>query len=357
MRIAIDIRPMALPMVGITRYTYELVSRLVHSPHEWFLYCDREPLYPLPDLPNVHLRYGRINSRGLSTLFAQTVFPFWAKKDRVDVFWSPRHHLPVLLSSVASILTIHDLVWMKYPETMSRMGYWAERLLMPPSIAKAEKIVVVSESINEEVSDSFADSVSGVETILPGVSFNPSKNELAFDTPFFLFVGTLEPRKNLLTLLQAFALFNERVSGVKLILVGGKGWGGESLKARILEYGLEKSVILTDRVSENELADYYANCCALLMPSLYEGFGLPLVEAMGHGAPVITTHYGAMKEVAGDAGILVDPHSAQDLCSAMQDLMQPDRRDELSAKARVRAKSFSWDGAAAKMLAAIESLQ
>lgn len=356
LRIAVDARPLALPMVGITRYTHELLSRLVNSPHQWFLYLDREPIHPIPSLPNVHIRYGSMKRRALSTFFAQLVFPIWARKDQIDVFWSPRHHLPLLLSRrIKKLLTVHDLVWKHHPETMSLLGRWVERLLMPASLKSAHRVMTVSVSTQQDVESNFPDCADKLSTVYPGLSFVPVKiKTVPNKVPYFLFVGTLEPRKNLLRLIRAFSLFVEHDQNCNLVIVGGKGWGGEQLQNKINILGLEDRIILMDRIGEQELAMKYANAIALVMPSLYEGFGLPLLESMGHGVPVISSNIGAMAEVVAGAGLLIDPYSESAIASAMQEMLNDNRRKVFSQHAISRAADFCWDDSVSQVLAEIE---
>ena len=343
-------------MVGITRYTHELLSRLVLSPHQWFLYLDRKPVHPIPDLPNVHVRYGSIQGRALSTLFAQLIFPIWAKKDKVDVFWSPRHHLPLLLSRrIRKLLTVHDLVWKHYPETMSRLGRWVERLLMPPSLRLAHRVITVSDSTQRDVEHYFPDCKNKLSTIYPGLSFMPAKTQSApVAKPYFLFVGTLEPRKNLPRLIGAFASFAKYDQHCNLVIVGTQGWGNEQLRHIISDQKLGERVILMDHINDQVLATIYANTVALVMPSLYEGFGLPMLEAMGHGVPVISSNVGAMAEVVADAGLLVDPYSESALADAMQEMQDGDKRRVLSQRALIRSADFCWDNSVVQVLAEIE---
>lgn len=344
-------------MVGITRYSHELLSRLVHSPHQWFLYFHQPPLHSLPELSNVHIRYADTVLRGFGTVYAQTVFAGWARRDRVDVFWSPRHHLPLILSPrIKTLLTVHDLVWKNYPETMAPMGRLLESFLMPRSIAKAHKVITVSQAIADELVEHFPNCSDELEVIYSGLTMSPGLGGKIIDDPYFLFVGTREPRKNLPRLIKAFQRFSRLNDSCKLILAGAAGWGGQPLHQMINSCGLSGRVLLTNRVSDAELAEYYSGCLALVMPSLYEGFGLPLIEAMGHGAPVITTNYGACREVAGEAGILVDPGSEQSICDAMLALTNKQLQETLSMIAIRRAQQFNWNTAAGHVRAAIESL-
>ncbi|MEH6557754.1 MAG: glycosyltransferase family 1 protein [Oceanicoccus sp.] len=363
LRIAVDARPLALPMVGITRYTFELLQRLlVDSPHEWFLYLDRPSIHPLPDLPNVHIRAGDCKRNATSSIFAQWFFPRWAKQDRVNIFWSPRHHLPLLLASnIKTIVTIHDLVWHFYPETMSTLGRYLEKALMPSSVRRADKVISVSEATATALVDILGVSNQSLHTIPLASHFIDEVSETVEggDETYFLFVGTLEPRKNLRRLLQAFShALSEGLSITTLKIVGGSGWGGVNVKDLAQEHGIEKNIEVLGRVNNDQLEQLYQQAYALLMPSLYEGFGLPLLESMGFGVPVISSNASSMPEVVGAGGLLVDPLSVDEIANALL-LITSDKHlyDDLTKSAKKQAGRYSWDAAAASTLAIIDGLQ
>lgn len=363
LRIAVDARPLALPMVGITRYTFELLQRLVvDSPHQWFLYLDRPAIHSLPDLAHVHIREGACRLNATSSIFAQFFFPYWAKQDQVDIFWSPRHHLPLLLSrQIKTVLTIHDLVWHFYPETMSILGRYLERALMPPSVRRADKVITISQSTAKALTDVLAVSENSVRTI-PLASYFPNDAVEMAEIPsrqYFLFVGTLEPRKNLRRLLQAFAkALSEGVTISTLKIVGGQGWGGINIDDLAREYGIENNVEVLGHVDSEQLKSLYQWAYALLMPSLYEGFGLPILESMGFGVPVISANVSSMPEVVGEGGLLVDPLSIEQISDAIQLIdSDHDLYDKLAGLARDQAQQFSWDTTAALTKDVIDSMQ
>ncbi|MGK0498840.1 MAG: glycosyltransferase involved in cell wall biosynthesis [Oceanicoccus sp.] len=362
LRIAVDARPLALPMVGITRYTFELLQRLlVASPHEWFLYLDRPSIHPLPDLPNVHIRAGNCQRNATSTLFAQWFFPRWAKQDQVDIFWSPRHHLPLLLASpIKTLVTIHDLVWHFYPETMSTLGRYLEKALMPLSVRRADKVIAVSQATSAALMEVLGVDNHSLQTIPLASHFTGEISEPAESAAenYFLFVGTLEPRKNLQRLLQAFAkALNEDLSITTLKIVGGNGWGGIDIEDLARDYGLENNIELLGRVDNEQLQALYQQAYALLMPSLYEGFGLPLLESMGFGVPVISSNVSSMPEVVGKGGLLVDPLSVDEIANALL-LITLDQHlySDLTKSARKQAGQYSWDATTVSTLAIIDGL-
>lgn len=355
-RVAVDARPLSFPTTGIGRYTQSLLSRLFDdSDWSWYLYSDRPLLWPesLPD--NVNVRYPNFMLPSAGSLFAQVAFPLWAKSDQVDLFWSPRHHLPLFLgSNVRSVVTIHDLVWKHFPETMSRFGRILDSRLMPPSIRKADKVIAVSGATKSEVQELSPE--ANVERVLEAPFL--SSSGCSGIGEYFLFVGTLEPRKNLARLLSAYAKYvSANTSALPLKICGGKGWGLPGLERLIHKNGLSEQVEVLGYVDDTALPALYQNARALLMPSLYEGFGLPIVEAFSQGTPVLTSNRGAMEEVAGDGGMLVDPESIDDMAFALARLTNDfELVKQLQLRAHARAKSFSWDVAAEQTRVLMESL-
>ena len=361
MRIAVDARPLAAPLTGIGRYTRALLQEMVDSGHQWFLYSDRPLQVALPDNPRVSIRHGNAAGGGLGSLrWAQWQYSRWAIQDVVDVFWSPRHHLPLLLSQpIASVVTIHDLVWRQFPETMRTRNLWLERALMGPSIWQADRIICVSRFTASEVSRYYPSAVGRCTVI-----HEAAETSVAIDKPpaeipekYLLFVGTLEPRKNLPRLLRACAQLRDDATMLPLVIVGGGGWGDEDLPALIAELALEGRVILSGYVSDAQLQAIYAGAHCLLMPSLYEGFGLPVLEAMQHGVPVIASSTSSLPEVVGNAGLLVNPYSVDELAQAIRSMLTtPALREELSARAQLRAQQFCWQRAAAETLQVFEEV-
>ena len=169
---------------------------------------------------------------------------------------------------------------------------------------------------------------------------------------FWLNVGTLEPRKNQRLLLQAYARLRANVTDtLPLVIVGGKGWLTEELFKTVERLGLEKYVIMPGYVDDQALQWLYQNCYAMVYPSLFEGFGLPVLEAMNLGAPVISSNVTSIPEIVGDAGILVDPVDEQDIFRAMLRLSQePGLCESLRERGAQRAKQFTWDAAARRLL-------
>ncbi len=363
MRIAVDARPLAHPYTGIGRYTEALLQRLVKSGQQWFLYSDRgiSPRFELDD--HVQLRVGNVRPGSAASVFySQFVFPRWARGDCVDLFWSPRHHLPLYLPrGTHGVVTVHDLVWKRFPETMNSGNRWLERCLMGPSLRNARKIICVSNFTATEVASLYPQLSSRCCVVHEAAGLAREDQEKSApipQQPFLLFVGTQEPRKNLPRLLRAFAkLVCTTELPHQLLIVGTHGWGAQDIPAQIAELGIGDRVQLRGRLSDTELRGLYTAATGLMLPSLYEGFGLPALEAMSCGVPVIAGDAGALPEVVGKGGLLVDPLSEDSLLRQMQKLCGSHTlREQLSSEALLQAQKFSWDIAAENTLAVLQDV-
>jgi glycosyltransferase involved in cell wall biosynthesis len=354
-RIGVDARLLSEQVTGVGRYTYEILSRLVPMGHEWFFYSHRPLEVGNWNFENVHLRAGNVPKRLLRMLWAQSVMPFQASRDRVDLFWSPAHRLPTLLPArIARVVTIHDLVWKHAGETMRPMSRWLDAMLMPEAVRLADRIITVSSHTATDLLREMPNAQGkvypiplGVPSLAPAAS-RESLASLGLVEPYFLFVGTLEPRKNLARLLEAFSRLPDslRYSAV-LAIAGGNGWGGVDVAVIARKYGVQDRVRVLGYVSEEQLATLYTHALFLAMPSLYEGFGLPLIEAMSRGTSVLTSNCASMPEVAGDAGILVAPNDVGSITQGLLELLSNNvQRGVLASRAIANSERFSWTRAA-----------
>lgn len=362
MRVGIDAQMLCRSITGIERYAFEVIQELtrLRPDVEFFLYAPLPIKAELTRTPNLTIRHSNVKFRGAGTLWAQTTLPRWAASDGLDVFWCPTHRLPRFLDKkIARVVTIHDLVWKYAGETMHPLNRLAEHLLMPDAIKLADRVVAVSESTAAGIRNEFRSARDKIRVVYHGVTRFPSPGSfdalagMGINRSYFLFVGTLEPRKNLWRLLEAYAKLNsEEKARALFVIAGGKGWGNEDLVALIRKLGLADSVRLTGYVNEQTLSTLYQHVLFLAMPSLYEGFGLPLVEAMSFGVPVLTSSCSSLPEVAGDAGLLVDPLSVDSIAEGLsQMLTNNDMRNALALRAGKQASRFTWEHAARQLLA------
>ncbi|RWM09219.1 glycosyltransferase family 1 protein [Mesorhizobium sp.] len=357
MKIGIDGRNLLSATDGIGRFVHNAIKALAALGADVVVYAPGE-ISAQYDIPHgVSLRTARFKGPLARTVWGQTMLPSLARRDRVEVLWGPSHRLPFVLDSrIARVVTIHDLVWMHAAETMRTRTWIGERLLMKPALQAADIVVADSTATASALTRAFPWLKSPVRTVAPGTAALPapadvsSLEALGITRPYALFVGTLEPRKNLANLITAYGLLP---AGTRcdLVIVGGKGWKQTRLADQVRGGGLEANIKFTGFVDDGVLATLYANCLFLAMPSLYEGFGFPIVEAQSFGKPVLTSNTSSMPEVAGDDAVLVDPNDTAAISAAFDRLSTDAQfRNGFAVGARENAGRFTWHNHATGML-------
>ncbi len=362
LRIGVDARPLSGSLKGIGRYLMGLINNFdaQSSDIEFYLYS----IAPVPkSINNISITTRDIGVRIglLNTAVAQVVFPIWAVKDNVDLFWSPRHHLPLLLpKSIKTIVTIHDLVCFRCPETMTKLGVLLDKYLMPHSVRVANHVTCVSHYTAKDLRHILGrySSVSIVSPAANDYSELVDSDRFCKKDSYFLFVGTYEPRKNLARLIIAFSeAVKKNISVSRLVIVGGDGWGDTDEVELVDALGLSDLVSIEGYVSESRLAELYQGAHVLVMPSLYEGFGIPILEAMSCGVPVMTSNISSMPEVGGKAAYLVDPYSINSIVDAFVNLSENHSlHRNLSANAKAQFSMYSWSESAKKLVDIFRSL-
>lgn len=263
------------------------------------------------------------------------------------------------------VVFIYDMVWKACPETMEAANRQFLDRQMRGACERADAILTISEFSRGEIIKYMGAAEEKVKVVPCGVNaerFHPRyRPEIAADAArrygidgeYVLYLGTLEPRKNLARLIEAYHMLRDRHKKEKLprlVLAGKKGWLYEDLFPMVESFHLEKEVIFTGYVEDAHVPLLLRGACAFVFPSLYEGFGLPPLEAMSCGTPVITSNVSSLPEVAGGAGLLVDPYSAEEICGAMETLVYDNTtRSELARKGLERAGSYTWEGSARKL--------
>jgi glycosyltransferase involved in cell wall biosynthesis len=223
---------------------------------------------------------------------------------------------------------------------------------MAKSLRKADVIVAISNFTKSEISSVYPSEVDKIEVVEGASSFNTVSSIETNTERYFLFVGTIEPRKNIERLLHAYGMYVSIAENiVPLKIVGAIGWGDVAVSQYIEDYGLSSLVECLECVADDELESLYKDAYALLMPSLYEGFGLPLVEAMNCGVPAIVSKGGALEEVGGDAVMLIDPTSVESIAEKITVITNnPLLRETLSTAALLQSHKYQWGRSAEKIL-------
>lgn len=368
MRIGFDVTPLCVRQSGVGTYTRNLLEHLDEYPYDVVTPLAHRapdamrPLgVPAESRRNGATRVQAVAPRGINkTIWMQMVLPLWLSRSDVDVCHFTNNVAP-LWTPVPSVVTIHDMTVWLYPEYHYHRRLWAMRPFVPPAARRAAAIIAVSHSAKRDIVRILDVPEEKVHVIYeaPAAPFRPitagdarailRRQGLSVPDRFILYVGTIEPRKNLVRLMQAFATLRLH-GGIShdLVLVGQRGWKDRPVFEAVERLGLQNSVHFLGHVSTPTLVALYNLAEALVFPSLYEGFGLPVVEAMACGTPVLTSSKGALGEIAGDAAEFVEPAEVESIAAGLRRLLTNEvRRTELRARGFEHVAGFDWATAAA----------
>jgi glycosyltransferase involved in cell wall biosynthesis len=366
MRIGINAVPLARVQAGVARFIRCVIEELreIDSENYYYLYSDRD--FKLPWESD---RWRKRISSPLpllpGTLWLQCVGRQMILRDRLDLFWGTVDLLPLgLPPAMAKVLTMHDLTWSLHPEIVDLFGRCMFRLFLGRSVRQADMIFADSQSTARDLLRVFQVPDSKVEVIHLGVgpAYKPQDpraaaehvaNKYGVSKDYVLSVGTVAPHKNLITLVEAMRVLRERGKlSFQLLVVGAKGWMSSRLHKAVRRSGLsDEGIRFLGFVPEEDLPMLYSGCCSFVFPSLYEGFGLPLVEAMACGVPIVASNTSSIPEVVGDAALLVPPTRPEAFADAVLRVRSDkDLRRTMIEKGLRRAACFRWDKAARQLL-------
>lgn len=362
MVIAIDASRAIRPQpTGTEAYCTRIIEYLakIDRVNTYLLYSPTPPPESFPKLPdNFHWKI--IPFSRLWTLIRLS-FALW--QDKPDILFVPAHVLP-LYTPPKTVITIHDLAYEIFPEAYSGFARWYHQFSSRRDTKLATKIITPSQATRDDLIKLYKVSPNKIVAIPLAVDEQSAKRVDVPSTikklgPFFLMAGRLEARKNTAHTITAFARFKEKYPDLphKLVLVGKPGFGYEAVRQAIdcLPTYIKEDLIETGYASNDDLAAYRQAATAFLYPSLYEGFGLALLEAMSAGTPVITSDSSSIPEVVDDAAIMVNPQSLDELVAAMHTLATSDlSRKQIANRGRERVKDFSWEKTARATLKVLE---
>lgn len=357
--VAVDARALLTGPHGIATYTSSLLREL-HEGGRFRLIAVAHRR--VEDLPAGIEQMVQPAPSGV--VWQQLRLPLWLRRHQPALFWSPLQTLPVLAPLVARrvalVTTVHDLTVLSHSNAHTRKVWWSQVPLLRASLSAARRIVAISQATRRELERFYPratrDRIRAVENGIDP-DFRPSdpatitavRARLGLPDGYLLAVGTLEPRKNLGLLLDAWEPLRRRGAAPPLLLAGPEGWGEEALRARLL--ALEPlGVRRLGTLPRPELVEVMASASVFVYPSLAEGFGLPPAEAMACGAPTIVCNVSSLPEVVGDAGLLVDPTDPVALGTAIERVLtNPELALDLRQRGIARAQRFTWSRAATEM--------
>ena len=373
-RIAIDYTAAVRQGGGIGRYTRGLVHALTATPlrDEYVLLVAGRGNDPELNAPGFHIRNLPIDERYTNIIWHRAGLPFpkveWFTGP-IDIFHSPNFVLPPV-ARASTALTIHDLSFIRVPQCAepSLREYLAR--VVPKAVARADRVLADSHNTKKDIIELLEVSPDKVDVVPAGVDdrFRPIDNSNSLESvrrkydlgkgPFILSLGTLEPRKNFTGLMEGYALLKrEQKLPHRLVIAGGKGWLCEGIFETVRQLQLEDDVTFAGFIADEDLPALYNLADLFAFPTLYEGFGLPVLEAMACGTPVVTADNSCMPELVGDAALLIDANDTGELADAMgQVLSDRELRDSLIGRGLARARRFTWAQAARKLLEAYSRL-
>ncbi|MEA3223035.1 MAG: glycosyltransferase family 1 protein [Thermodesulfobacteriota bacterium] len=361
-KLTIDVR--AINNSGIGSYIKTLLPYLLHS--EKFDICllgNKETLYHA-GFDDVHVVECRAN---IYSIKEQIEVPYNASG--CEIFWSPHYNIPLLpVRAKKRVVTIHDVYHLAYIDRLKPLEKIYARVVLPMATWLSDKIITVSDFSKKEIVRYTHARPEKINVICNGVEFdrfnnakaNPDLLKRYLLTKYILYVGNVKPHKNIIGLIDAFAILHKMAHDIKLVIVGRKEQfitGIQGLDKYINKLGLEDHVVFTGVVDDNVLLSLYKGAIMFVFPSFYEGFGLPPIEAMASGTPVVASNAASIPEICGDAAVYVDPYNPGDIANGMIKVLEDSNlRDTLVKKGIEKAKAFTWESSASAHIKIFEEL-
>lgn len=355
--------------VGVSVYTTHLLTYFHKNASEdlrFRVYLKKKPRDVLPP-ENTYFTYHVIpGAIGWSQLF----FPLYLYgTKKCDILFCPAHYAP-RFSPVPFVVTIHDLSYYYYPQEFLKKDLYKLKNWTHSSVKRAQHVICVSKTTKKDVLKWFQIPDSQVSVVYNGyekitknephtqnkhISSIPTTSLPLKKTSYILYVGTLQPRKNIQTLIDAFSDLVKDYPDYKLVLVGKKGWLFNRIFSDIQNKKLNEQVICTGYVTDAELEALYKNAVCYVLPSLYEGFGIPILEALSYGCPVIASYASSLPEIGGDACLYFNPNKPEELTDKIRlFISDPTIRTQCKKMGKERIKQFSWNECGKQTLAVIQ---
>ena len=360
MKIAIDIRGIIGKKTGKGIYTENILMELleIDKKNKYILYSDHP----------IHLGKGEevkvISKKGIMWHLHALKSLY---KDKPGIFFSPTSYIIPAIHNpkkLKVVMTVHDLVALLFCSFHNKKAVIIENLTLKRAVKKVKKLVSVSQNTKQDLIKKLKTPENKIDIVFNAVNSSfkllPAEERTTFkDIPkkFILSVGTLEPRKNYIFLLDVFKRILDNHSDLKLVIIGQEGWGFEGVFKKVHELGIQNSVIFAGYVGQEKLVSYYNEALVFVYPSKYEGFGIPPLEAMKCGCPVVVSDNSSLPEVVGDAGILCKTNDEDEFVEKIEELLNnEDKREYLSAKGLRMSENFSWKKSAEKLLSIFENI-
>ncbi len=349
--------------VGSNQYAYELLQALyeLKNPHQWLIYLQDRPL---ADLPKARKNWS-YRVFGPKKFWTQWRLPLdlYFHRPRPDVFFSPGHYSP-RFCPVPLVISIMDLGYLRFPEQFRKKDLYQLITWTGRSIKRASHILAISESTKNDIIEKYQVPKEKITVTYLGydkkrfkaqvsrVKINKVRKKYKIEGDYILFLSTLKPGKNIEGLVKAFSEL--KIKGLRLVIAGKKGWLYQSIFEKVKELGLKERVIFTGFVDEDDIPALMAGAKVFSLPSFWEGFGIPVLEAMACGIPVVVSNAGSLPEIVGKAGVIIDPNKPQEIAQGIKRAIE--NQEELIKKGLEQVKKFSWQKCARQSLKVLEGV-
>ena len=364
--IAIDYTPAYEQGGGIGRYVRELVAALAQADsqtsYRLFVAGVNSNGLPSPPAPNFTWNSTALSPRWLARIWHRARLPIPVEffTGSVDLYHATDFVLPPTRSKTRTLLTVHDLSFVRVPEAASPgLKAYLDRVV-PASVSRADHVLADSQATKNDLVSLYDTPSHKISVLLSGVDArfkrtDPSvlltmRRKYRLERPFIFSIGTVQPRKNYGRLIQALALLRRKNYEIDLVIAGGKGWLDDPIYETVRDTYMQQHVHFIGFADETDLPALYSAAECLAFPSLYEGFGFPVLEAMACGTPVVTSNVSSLPEVAGNAGLMVDPYDTEAIAQALTNILDDTAlRSQLIEKGYAQVGRFSWVESARKL--------
>ena len=350
MRIGINALILKENNTGTGYYTKCLIEKLQYdTKNEYYIFLSSKNL--LNSSENNNFKIYEFPLAATSIIFRILIEQFllkrYIKKLKIEILHSTSFSIPLNQNLIPNIVTIHDIFHEKFKKTIKPLTRIYHKIIFNASIKKADFIIADSKNTKEDIINYLGIDDKKITVVLLGVNsiylkknIDSKKNNFG---KYFLYVGSLEPRKNIDSVIKAFSKIHKYIDEI-LVIVGAKKWKETHLYELVKELGIEKKVFFCGYIADDELPGIYANATALVFPSFYEGFGLPVIEAMAAGTAVITSNNSSLSEISNGASLLVDPYSIDEISIAMKKIvLDTGLKEQQIAKGLRNSKNFTWE--------------
>jgi glycosyltransferase involved in cell wall biosynthesis len=350
--------------VGVGQFAYNILINLakLDKKNKYIVYLKNSPASDFPKTSS-NWQYKVFGPKKFWTKLALPIHLF-LQKEKLDLFFSPSHYSPHF-SPFPTIPTIHDIGYLQYKDQFTKKDYhqlvsWTKR-----SLDTAKHIIAVSQFSKNELIKTYQIPKEKISVVYNGIT--PPKNissetttktlhKFSIKKPYFLYLGTLKPSKNISLLIEVFKDYLQKHPQHQLVIAGKKGWLYNDIFSLVQKLDLAKSVIFTDYISETEKWILYQNAFCTVLPSFYEGFGIPVIESQICRTPVIASSIPSITEIAQDSCLFFDPHDKKQLFKAMEEIIKPEIRQKLIKNGVKTSSKFTWENSAKSLIEVFDKL-